>query len=59
MRISGLLCFGALAGVALASTETGIAKRSTVSEILTDIEDAATCAACEVCRSTAQFDNSP
>ncbi len=27
------------------------AKRSTVSDILTEIEDAATCAACEVCDS--------
>ncbi|PWY91733.1 acid sphingomyelinase [Aspergillus sclerotioniger CBS 115572] len=47
MRVSQLLCFGGLLGVALASTETRITKRETVSEILTDIEDATTCAACE------------
>jgi C4-dicarboxylate-specific signal transduction histidine kinase len=37
-----------LLGGALASPSQSIAKRSTVSEILTDIEDAVTCTACEV-----------
>ncbi|PYH96613.1 acid sphingomyelinase [Aspergillus ellipticus CBS 707.79] len=47
MRISQLLCYSGLLGAALASTKTEIAKRDTVSEILTDIEDTVTCAACE------------
>ncbi|PYI31975.1 acid sphingomyelinase [Aspergillus indologenus CBS 114.80] len=45
MKISQLLCFAGLLGASVASS--GLDKRSTVSEILTDIEDATTCAACE------------
>lgn len=37
-----------LLGGALASPSKSLAKRSTVSDILTDIEDAVTCTACEV-----------
>jgi sphingomyelin phosphodiesterase len=37
-----------LLGGAIANPGKSLAKRTTVSEILTDIEDAVTCTACEV-----------
>ncbi|OJJ42903.1 hypothetical protein ASPZODRAFT_75285 [Penicilliopsis zonata CBS 506.65] len=45
MKISSILCLG-LVGAAVASP-SAISKRSTISEILADIEEAATCTACE------------
>ncbi|RAL15751.1 acid sphingomyelinase [Aspergillus homomorphus CBS 101889] len=45
MKITQLLCFAGL--LCASASSTGIEKRTTVSDILTDIEDAATCAACE------------
>jgi sphingomyelin phosphodiesterase len=43
------ICLAGLLGGALASPGKSLARRSTtISEILTDIEDAVTCTACEV-----------
>lgn len=40
--------FASLLGATFASPDRALAKRSTVSDILTDIENTVTCAGCEV-----------
>ena len=41
-------CLAGFVGTALASPSGGVSKRSTVGDILKDIEGAITCAGCEV-----------
>ena len=48
MILSRWFAFASLVGAAFAVPSKSLAKRTTVSEILTDIEDAVTCAGCEV-----------
>jgi sphingomyelin phosphodiesterase len=48
MLVFKWLAFAGLLSGAVASPGKSLAKRTTVSEILTDIEDATTCTACEV-----------
>ncbi|KAJ5709684.1 acid sphingomyelinase [Penicillium malachiteum] len=47
MFVSRWLTFASILGTAFAVPGQSLAKRTTVSEILTDIEDATTCTACE------------
>lgn len=48
MLVSKWIAFVGLLGAAVASPDKSLAKRTTVEEVLADIEDATTCAACEV-----------
>jgi hypothetical protein len=48
MLVSKWISFAGLLGAVVASPDKSLAKRTTVEEVLTDIEDTTTCAACEV-----------
>jgi hypothetical protein len=55
MKVAGFLWLSLLCSSLATGRTHGIVERSTVSEILTDIENATTCAACEVSTTTKAY----